>query len=579
MEQESGWGVVPVGMDILFVVGGSGSHRQWGAGAPGSHRHCTGRLLWSVLLAGLLAVLSCLPVPARAADGADGVILTINQNIDDTYAAFKANDASGFAANLHLLKANLTNAAYVATVIVQERQTNPAYVPAALKAIPVELTPAYYMQTVPQQQEKLKQMAQQIVEAEKLLKKQQLKGSITVLLAAIQTYVDAVGSVSKNPLTVVMGAKDTLENSKTNATYISNNLAAQSDIEKTIAVIKQEKAVLEKQLLESKEYWEKVNELWPVFEEVWLHHQAVKGYISTGVGLPVPPPAQPQFVAAGYIQQLAQVEGALAVGKLSWAEAEEMGEETYDKALDDYSGIPAPTPDDKSQWALFQAAWSGFLADLKAQRAADIATAQALGAEWRVALIAALTPWMAMEFGGQLELYDCSYDDIEEVLPELAVKSYDALPDDPQKQRALVLQFLSRTTGPLVVPSSAQDGAAAFLQHVGAYPDRLHSLLADYRKATSWQRASASYETWRERSSEQKFSSSRQVLSQSAAMSVPMRANAPLAHSPIGPGSKPSSRWRSRPLNLLRGPNCVIARNCSIHVFGPAAAQKGPARI
>ncbi len=223
------------------------------------------------------------PWTAHAMDGADGVITALNKNIDDTYAGFQADDFDKFQQNLKLLKANLTNAAYVATSIVQERQTNPTYVPVALKPIPDELTPAYYEAMVPKQEEQLKQLAASLVESEKALKKQQYKGSMTVLLAAIQTYLDAVGTVSKNPLTVVTGAKDTLENSKKNATYISNHVKAQNDIKTTIKVLQEEHAKLTKELKESKVQWEKVNQLWPIFEAVWIHHQTVTSYIATGV--------------------------------------------------------------------------------------------------------------------------------------------------------------------------------------------------------------------------------------------------------------------------------------------------------
>ncbi len=436
------------------------------------------------------------PGTARAMDGADGVITALNQNIDDTYAGFQEDNFDKFEQNLKLLKANLTNAAYVATSIVQERQTNPAYVPVALKPIPKELTPAYYEEMVPKQEEHLKELAASLVASEKALKKQQYKGSMTVLLAAIQTYLDAVGAVSKNPLTVVTGAKDTLENSKKNATYISNQVKAQNDIKTTIKVLQEEHAKLTKQLKDSKVQWEKVNQLWPIFEAVWIHHQTVTSYIATGTALPVPAPPQPEFFATGYVNQLDKLEEALSQGKISWAEAQDLGNKVQDEAQDDYSAIASPTTDDKSEWAVFQAAWAGFLSGLKAQRAADVATAQQLGEEWRTALIAALQPWVALDFGERLELYDCWDEQIVAIPLDLAAKTSSWPITDPAEQMAAVQFVLTQIEGPWVEPESAEYGGAAYLQQLAAYPARLLELLQDYEQSVHWHRASVDRNTW-----------------------------------------------------------------------------------
>ncbi|MFH1530357.1 MAG: hypothetical protein ABIK09_06430, partial [Pseudomonadota bacterium] len=441
-----------------------------------------------VFAAGIL-----IPRPA-AAEGPDGVIQAINGYIADAHAAFQADDPAAFEASLALVKANLTNASFIALSIVQERESNPAYVPVALAPIPAELTTAYYLETVPQQELKLQEVAALLVQAEQALKKQQYKGALTVLLVALQTFKDSTDMVSKTPISFLLGSKETLENSKKNATYISNHVKAQADIKATVALIKKEKAKLEAMVTESKVRWEKVNQLWPVLEDIWVQHQSVTEAIATGTILPLPPPPQPQFFAAPYLTQLQGVEDALASAGLPWADAESLGDQVLADATADFEALPAPTPGDQEQWALFQAGWQSFLGALKASRAADMAAAAALGEAWRQALIPALQTVAALDFGGPVELLDCA--DMVPFEPDLTAAFYNLLPDDHDAQVAAVTDILGATAGPYVAPAATGPDAAGFLREVAAYPARLDALLGDYDVARRWHRASASYITW-----------------------------------------------------------------------------------
>ncbi len=452
----------------------------------------TQRRLFSLLL----LIVTLFPARPLAADGPDGVIQAINGDIANAHAAFQADDPAAFEASLGLIKANLTNASFIASSIVQERESNPAYVPVALAPIPAELTTAFYEETVPAQEEKLKEVAALLVQTEQALKKQQYKGALTVLLVALQTFKDSADMVSKNPIAFVMGSKEALENSTKNATYISNHVKAQADIKTMVALIKQEKATLEAMVTESKVRWEKVNQLWPVLEDIWVQHQTVTKAIATGTILPLPSPPQPQFFAAPHLAQLQGIEDALASAGLPWADAESMGDKILEDATADFDAIPAPTPGDQEQWALFQGGWQSFLDALKAGRAADMATAAALGEAWREALIPPLQTLAALDFGNPVELLDCA--DMAPFEADLTAKLYGLLPDDHDAQVAAVTGILGATAGPTIAPAATGPDAAGFLREVAAYPARLDALLEDYDLARRWHRASASYATWQD---------------------------------------------------------------------------------
>ncbi len=438
-----------------------------------------------------------LAVSEAAEPGTDGVIKAINLYSDNALAAFLEDAPEAFAANLHLMKANLQNATTATSAIVAERESNPDYVPVELKPIPPQLTPAYYKETVPKQEEKLKLVAQKLVEAEEALKKSQYKGSLTILLVAIQTLKDSAGLVTTNPLSLTMGAKETLENAEKNATYISNKIKITNDIKQAIAVIRQEKANVEKELEESKKRWEKANQLWPVIQEISIRYEAVRDYIEAGKTVPIVPAQQGAFWSAPYIGRLHAIEDALGLGTMAWADATQLGDSTFDDATADFNSLTNPSTSDEEEWALFQTAWDDFLSVLLAARTGDIATAMALGEQWRQALIPVLLSYMSLTFGTPVELLDCSdhVDYPDALAVEISGLPYLSESQDIASQKAEALSILGRTHGPTIVPDEA-GGGGEFLRGLSDYPRRLSEAIADYAIAARWHRASVEREVW-----------------------------------------------------------------------------------
>lgn len=352
-------------------------------GAIHGHNSLVGHSLKPFMITFTILLISSVAVADPPEPGADGVIKAINENASSALEAFQQDDAEAFAASLQLLKANLQNATTAAAAIVGERESNPDYVPVPLNPLPVQLTESYYKQTVPAQEKKLLEITDQLVAAEQALKKSQYKASLTILLVAIQTFKDSVETVSTNPLTVVMGAKETLENAKKNATYISDKVQVTNDIKKAIADIRKEKAKVEEELETSKKRWEKAKELKPVIEEISIRFDIVQTYIDSGEDLPIVESQSDSFWAPPYVARLSAIEQALGLGTMAWADGTQLGDSTFDDASADFLSLSNPGEDDEEQWLLFLAAWEDFLSVLLAARAGDIATAMALGEEWR----------------------------------------------------------------------------------------------------------------------------------------------------------------------------------------------------
>ncbi len=430
----------------------------------------------------------------------DETINGINQNLADAAKDFVNLDRESFRTHLTDARKIAKDAApLIETWIIEERRTNPAYVPPELDPIPMELTPGFWQASIGEQQSAIEELTLEMADARKNLKTAKLDAALSIMVSGFATVKELMETMSKkNLLLVAYKCKQMMDNIEATAQYVQQNMdgmKAAKVAAKAIDDVLDELVDFQHELRVNLDIIVSMADDLAAIGDLYSH---IQGSRSKGVTGKIPNPSTgPAFWSATFCNPLAEIQQALLDRTTTWEGAWKKKELVVKDADSAYAAIPAPTASDKAEKQAFGVCVSQFESALNGLRAKEEADASKLRAQWSQIAIPLLKSYVAIQYGDPVDYTPC-WGHAQAYPTELNLDALDPrawLEQWSDDSKYYVL--LQRTKGPLIV---APDLAAGVSWHesVVDYPERLMEDLAAFDQAWQAAYASMSKEEWEE---------------------------------------------------------------------------------